>query len=91
MKKTILLIALVLIVSSNLILAQVHGITCDFVPSSGSSIRAVTGGMFKPAKNLPGEYLRALIVFAQFGDKNTDVSNWHPFQLSQLGKLTNRQ
>ncbi len=36
---------------------------------------AQTGGLYKPASNLPGQYFRALVVFAYFGEGG-QLPNW---------------
>ncbi len=41
-----------------------------------SPTKALTGGSYKPSSNAPGEYFRALVVFAQFASDNSPVSNW---------------
>jgi hypothetical protein len=48
------------------------------------NLRAVvsqTGGQYKPANNLPGQYLRVLVVFVQFQGDSRPNSNWNPNQL----------
>lgn len=37
---------------------------------------AQKGGLYKPSQTAPGEYMRALIVFAQFKDDQSSISNW---------------
>jgi len=46
------------------------------ITSGESSLYAVTGGRYKPAKNASGEFMRALIVFAQFSGDTSVISNW---------------
>lgn len=41
-----------------------------------NSIQIQVGGLYKPAVNAPGEYLRALIVFVQFDDDSVENSGW---------------
>lgn len=41
-----------------------------------SSVTATIGGKYKPSSNAPGEYFRALYVFAQFASDTKEISNW---------------
>ncbi len=58
-------------------IAQTNNIACDFSPDTPKGeLAAVVGGKYKPSSNAPGEYLRALIVFAQFQSDITSVPDW---------------
>ncbi len=75
MKPLILLISFILLLSGSFIFSAVGDPECQQT-AGGSSTYAVTGGRYKPSANAPGQFMRALIVFVQFDDDNTPVTNW---------------
>ncbi len=56
-------------------------IECSGILQPENNIMATVGGLFKPSSNLPGEYFRALIVFAEFQSDNNVIDNWPKGQL----------
>lgn len=57
--------------------AQIEVLTCGLDPNiEQSSIMAAIGGKYKPSSNAPGEYFRALYVFAQFASDTKEIPNW---------------
>jgi hypothetical protein len=49
---------------------------CTITQVQNENTKALTGGLFKPSSNGPGEYFRALIVFAQFNPDTFYLENW---------------
>lgn len=77
MKTKITFIPLIILFFCYQVLAQVQSLNCTAEQiTQGSSIMATVGGKYKPSSNAPGEYFRALYVFAQFASDNNSISNW---------------
>jgi hypothetical protein len=57
--------------------AQVEDFVCTPITASGEAEQMATfGGRFKPSSNLPGQFFRALFVFAQFQSDTIEISGW---------------
>jgi hypothetical protein len=69
-----IIFSILLIVSAAV--AQTNDIPCFSTDSEEGELKAVVGGKFKPSANAPGEYFRALFVFAQFESDNNSIPNW---------------
>ncbi len=67
---------LVFLLTFGFLFAQNNIIPCDGAGELQDNYKANVGGLFKPSSNGPGEFFRALIVFAQFAPDNNEVPNW---------------
>ena len=54
---------------------------CPILTINPKAPASQTGGKYKPASNLPGQYFRVLVVFVQFESDNRPNSSWNPGQL----------
>lgn len=70
-----------LIVINAVVYSQNYNDNCPVVHVNRQSIEAQTGGRYKPASNALGQYLRVLIVFAQFSGDNRTFPDWTYGQL----------
>lgn len=65
-----------LIVFSSGLFSQNYDDICPDVLVNKQALSAQTGGKYKPASHAPGQYLRVLIVFAQFSGDERIFSDW---------------
>lgn len=78
------LLSFVIILNSNLF-SQQYPEVCPDIPiniaARPTSTLTQKGGLYKPASNAPGQYLRVLIVFAEFSGDNRTFGDWTYGQL----------
>ncbi|NCS88187.1 MAG: hypothetical protein AUK34_12135 [Ignavibacteria bacterium CG2_30_36_16] len=74
--KNFLLTCSFLFLISISIFPQEPDVICPVVQVDKSAEYAQVGGIFKPSQNAPGEFLRVLIVFAEFEDDTNEYTTW---------------
>ena len=78
MKKILVLFLIIISSLVCVINAQTnYPFNCPILPPEEGAAFSQTGGRYKPASNLPGQYFRVLFVFVQFEGDNRPDASWN--------------